>query len=137
ASLTIGGALKVTARTATDATADARGGSGGGGAISPFFAKARIKPDGANDPAIGTRAHIDAGANVTAAGVDITASDTGTATATLLAASVAVLAGAGGKATATVASGVEAFIGPRTGVTTTTITSPGKAVTVTATSAQT
>ena len=115
------GALTIEANSDADAFADARGGSGGGVAVSAFFANARIAPENDSDSDIGMRAYIASGAQVTTGSLDVKADSTDTAKANVFFVNIGLLSGAGAKSTAKIDSDVEAFIGSRTGLGTTVI----------------
>ena len=121
ATIEVTGALTIEANSDADAFADARGGSGGGVAVSAFFANARIAPENDSDSDIGVRAYIASGAQVTTGSLDVKADSTDTAKANVFFVNIGLLSGAGAKSTAKIDSDVEAFIGSRTGLGTTVI----------------
>ena len=126
ATVVVGGATTVRALGNASATADAQGGSGGGVAISVFFATACVsgysvdadKRTACTTPAagtVGTRAYVGAGTDLTTGSLEVGSTGTDTATATVLAVAVALLAGVGGDANASVTSEVQSWIGTTSG----------------------
>jgi hypothetical protein len=98
-----------TSGTGTQANATAKGGSGGAVTVAALLADATIEGT--------TRAYVGEGAQVTAAEIQVDATNTHKATATNLAVGVGVLAGGGGDVTAKNSGNVEAYVGPKGTVT--------------------